>query len=136
MEDLFEDVLRSVPAPLWPARRPLIDTRGWAPAVEMYDQDNEIVLKMELPGMERKDIHLAVSDDTLTIEGERKAAAEAKEEDYYCCERHYGKFYRAITLPTDIEAGKIAAHYRNGVLEVHLPKAKEAKTKQLEVQIQ
>jgi HSP20 family molecular chaperone IbpA len=75
----------------------------------MYDRDNEIVLKMELPGMEQKDIHMAGTDDTLTIEGERRA---------------------------EVEAGKIAATYCNGVLEVHLPKAKEPKTKKTEVQIQ
>lgn len=136
IEDLFEEFFRSFPAPLGPAHRPLLETRGWAPVVEMYDQDNETVLKMELPGMERKDIHMAVTDETLTIEGERKADTAVKDEDYYCCERRYGKFYRAIALPTDVETGKIAATYRNGVLEVHLPKAKEGKTKKTEVHIQ
>jgi HSP20 family protein len=135
IEDLFADFFRSVSAPLWPARHPLIETRGWAPTVDMYDRDNEIVLKVELPGMERKDIHMAVTDETLTLEGERKAEAEVKDEDYYCCERRYGKFYRAIALPTEVDASKIAAHYHNGVLEVHLPKVKEAKTRKTEVQI-
>jgi HSP20 family protein len=136
IEDLFEDVFRGFPAPWWGGRRPLLETRGWAPAIDMYDQEHEIVVKVGLPGMEKEDIHVAVTDDRLTIEGERKAEAETKEEDYYCCERRYGKFYRAMALPTEVEADKIKANYRNGVLELRLPKAKEAKSKKVEVSIQ
>jgi HSP20 family protein len=112
IEDLFEHVFRGFPVPLWPRGRPLLDTRGWAPAVDMYERDNDMVVEIELPGMEKKDIQVAVSDDTLTIEGERKAETEVRDEDYYCCERRAGRFYRAIALPTGVDASKIKAHYR------------------------
>jgi HSP20 family molecular chaperone IbpA len=79
-----------------------------------------MVVEIELPGMEKKGIQVTVSDDTLTIEGERKAETEVKDEDYSCCERRAGRFCRAIALPTGVDASKIKAHYRQGVLEVHL----------------
>jgi HSP20 family protein len=77
-----------------------------------------------------------MTDDTLTIEGERKAESEIKDDDYYCSERRYGRFYRAITLPTEVESDKIKAEYHDGLLEVHLPKTKEAKAKKVEVAVQ
>jgi HSP20 family protein len=135
-DDFVDEVFRRFPARLWAGRYPILETRGWAPAVDMYEQDNEIVVKTELPGMEKQDIQVGVTDETLTIEGERKTETEIKEEDYYCCERSSGRFYRAIALPTEVEVAKITATYQNGVLEVHLPKTKEAKSTKTEVAIQ
>ena len=108
--------------------------RAWAPAVDMVDHKNEIVLRADLPGLEQKDIEVTVQDGTLTIRGERKEEKEEKAEDYYCCERSYGAFTRTLALPAGVEPDKVKATFSKGVLEVHLPKAKEAKGQKIEVQ--
>lgn len=118
-----------------PMRRPLIETRGWGPLVEMVDKKDEVLLRAELPGVKKEDIRVSVTGDLLTIEGERKQEAEIKEEDYYCCERSYGKFYREITLPAGINREKISSQYKDGVLEIHMPKAEEAKPKEIEIKV-
>jgi len=118
-----------------PMRRALVETRGWGPLVEMVDKEDEILLKVELPGVKKGDIRVSVTGDVLTLEGERKQEAEVKEEDYYCCERSYGKFYREITLPAGINREKISSEYKDGVLEIHMPKAEEAKPKEIEIKV-
>ena len=79
--------------------------------------------------------HTILSGDLLTIEGERKQEEEAKAEDYYCCERSYGRFYREITLPAEIQRERISSEYKEGILEIHMPKAEEAKPKEIEVKV-
>jgi HSP20 family protein len=106
---------------------------GWAPAVDMIDRKDEIVLRADLPGLAEKDIEVTVQDGSLTIRGERKEEKEEKKEDYYCCERRYGLFARTLPLPAGVEADKVKATFKNGVLEVSMPKAKEAKGKKIEV---
>jgi HSP20 family protein len=107
--------------------------RGWAPAVDMIDCKDEIVLRADLPGLEDKDIEVTVQDGALTIRGERKEEKEEKKEDYYYSERCYGAFTRTLMLPTGVEPDKVRATFSKGVLEVHLPKAKEAKGRKVEV---
>jgi HSP20 family protein len=107
--------------------------RGWSPAVDMIDKKNEIVLRADLPGLEQKDIKVDVDNGMLTIRGSRQSEQEAKEDDYYCCERWAGSFTRTMTLPTGIDADKIKATFKNGVLEVHIPKAPHAAGKSIEV---
>lgn len=107
--------------------------RGRAPAVDMIDHDDEIVLRADLPGLDEKDIEVRVQDNTLTIQGERKEEKEEKKEDYDCSERAYGAFMRSLTLPASVDASKIKATFKKGVLEVHLPKAKEAKGTKIEI---
>jgi HSP20 family protein len=124
MEDLFGRL------PAWPWGE---QERGWAPAVDMIDRKDEIVLRADLPGLEEKDIEVTVQDNVLTIRGERKEETEEKKEDYYYSERSYGAFARALTLPAGVEADKVKATFKQGVLEVHLPKAKEAKGKKIEI---
>ncbi len=92
-----------------------------------------IVLRADLPGLDEKDIEVRVQDNTLTIQGERKEEKEEKKEDYYCSERAYGAFMRSLTLPASVDASKIKATFKKGVLEVHLPKAKEAKGTKIEI---
>jgi hypothetical protein len=99
----------------------------------MVDRDDEIVLRADLPGLDEKDIEVRVHDHTLTIQGERKEEKEEKKEDYYFSERSYGAFTRTLPLPAGVEADKVKATFKKGVLEVHLPKAKEAKGKKIEV---
>jgi len=106
---------------------------AWMPAVDMVDQKDEIVVKADLPGLEQKDIEVTVQDSTLTIRGERKTEKEEKREDYYYSERSCGAFVRSLPLPTGVEADKVKATFTKGVLEVHLPKAKEAKGKTVEI---
>jgi len=108
---------------------------GWMPALEVYEKDDKFVVRAELPGMKKEDIDISIVGDTLTIRGERKAESEVKDEDYYRCEMCYGKFSRAITLPSAIQADKVEASYQNGILEIVLPKAIEAKPKKVEVKV-
>jgi len=105
------------------------------PALEVYEKDDKFVVRAELPGMKKEDIDISIVGDTLTIRGERKAESEVKDEDYYRCEMCYGKFSRAITLPSAIQADKVEASYQNGILEIVLPKAIEAKPKKVEVKV-
>ena len=107
--------------------------RGWAPAVDMVDRKDEIALLVDLPGLTEKDVEVTVQDGTITIKGERKAETEEKKDDDYYCERSYGSFLRSLPLPTGVEAEKVKATFKNGVLEVHLPKVPEAKGKKIEV---
>jgi HSP20 family protein len=108
--------------------------RNWAPVVDIYETENEVVLKAELPGMEKKDIHLEVRDHTLTLSGERKHEKEEKEENFRRVERSYGKFYRSFSLPSTVDAEKVKANMKEGVLEISLPKVEEAKPKAIEIE--
>jgi HSP20 family protein len=108
-------------------------TRAWAPAVDMVDHQDEIVLRADLPGLEEKDIEVTVEDSTLTIRGERKEEKEEKRENFYYSERSYGAFARTVALPATVDRDKVRATFKKGVLEVHLPKAREAVGKKIEV---
>ena len=92
-----------------------------------------MIAEVELPGVDKDDIDISVVGDVLTIKGERKADEESKDEDYYCCERSYGSFFRSITVPAAVDTKKIEASYENGVLEISLPKAPEVKPKKVEI---
>jgi HSP20 family protein len=106
---------------------------AWMPAVDMVDGKDEIVVKADLPGFDQKDIEVTVQDGTLLIRGQRKEEKEEKKEGYYYAERASGAFTRSLALPTGVEAEKVKATFKQGVLEVHLPKAREAKGKTIEV---
>lgn len=106
-----------------------------APHIEMYDQKGEIVVKAELPGLEKDDIHVTVEGDVLTIKGERKREKETKDEDYYLCESSYGMFSRAIELPVTVKPDKITATLNNGVLQVHLPRAEDAQRNRVNIEV-
>jgi HSP20 family protein len=101
----------------------------------MFDRADKVVVKAELPGLKKEDIEISVAGGVLTIKGERKVEEEVKDEDYYCCERFRGTFYRAIQLPTDVETEKIEANYADGILEITLPKVPEVKPKKIEVKV-
>ena len=114
-----------------------LTTRGtWVPPVDIFENGNhELVLKVELPDVTREDIDLRVENHTLTISGQKKMEAEVKEQQYHRLERSYGNFSRSFTLPQTVDAGRIAAEYKNGVLTVTLPLRDEAKPKQIQVQV-
>lgn len=135
MERLFEDVFE----PFGRRRRwlPRLSERDViVPNVEMYDKGNEIVVKAELPGVEKDDVDLTITKDSLTIKGETKKEEEVKEEDYYCSECNYGSFHRTLSLPVEVNAAKAKASFKNGVLKITLPKLEEAKAKEVKVKIE
>lgn len=117
----------------WPWGRETGEARGWSPAVDMMDRADEILVRADLPGLEQKDIEVTVDNGILTIRGERRQEEEAREDDYYCCERWSGSFLRSLTLPSGIDPEKIRASFRNGMLEVHIPKSKQAAGKRIEI---
>jgi HSP20 family protein len=100
---------------------------AWAPRVDVFDKNGDLVVKAELPGLERKDIQVSYDRGDLEIRGEKKAESEVKDEDYYRMERSYGSFYRRMTLPFEVQPDKIKAEYKDGVLQVSIPKPAEAK---------
>jgi HSP20 family protein len=101
----------------------------------VFEKEDEYVVRAELPGMKKEEIDISAAGDSLTIKGERKAEKEAKEKDYYLCERCFGSFERSLSLPTAVETGKVEARYENGVLEIKLPKVPEAKPKRVEISV-
>jgi HSP20 family protein len=108
---------------------------AWTPAVDVYETKDAVRVKAEIPGMKKEDIDLAVQGDTLILRGERKEESERKDENYYRVERTYGQFQRAITLPCPVKAEEVKAAYKDGILEVNLPKKEEAKPKQIQVEV-
>jgi len=105
----------------------------WAPAVDVYEDENSVVVKAELPGLTEKDIHVNIIDGTLVIKGEKKKEEEKTEQSYYRVERSYGAFQRSIPLPTAVDSEKVKARFKQGVLEIEMPKKEEAKPKQIEI---
>ena len=105
------------------------------PAVDVVEKDNAFELTAEIPGLDGKNIELTLSDDVLTIKGEKSEEKEEKTKDRYVSERRYGSFRRSLQLPASVDAGKIEATYKNGVLSVKLPKSEEAKKKQTVIPI-
>jgi HSP20 family protein len=110
-----------------------LTTSSFAPAVDVYEDEHTVTLKIEVPGIEEKDIDVQVENNTLTVHGERKIEKEEKEENYRRVERQYGSFTRTFTLPTTVDTDGVAATYDKGVLKIALPKKAEAKPKQIKV---
>ena len=114
----------------------LTTSGSWVPPVDIFQNgDHEIVLKAELPDMSREHIDITVDNGTLTIKGEKKISSEAKEEQYHRIERQYGSFSRSFTLPNTVDAGKVSAEFKNGVLTVRLPFREEAKPRSINVEV-
>ena len=125
---LFEDsVARS--------RSGQADLASWAPAVDIYETENELVVKADLPDVQEKDIDVRVENNTLTIRGERKFESSVNQENYLRVERAYGTFTRSFSLPNTVNTEGIRAEYQNGVLNVHMPKREESKPKQVKISV-
>jgi HSP20 family protein len=105
----------------------------WNPSVDIYETENALVMKAELPGINENDIELKIEDSTLTLKGDRKFEKETKEDNYHRIERSYGSFYRSFTLPRNIDQDKIKAESENGILKVTLPKKAELKPKKVKI---
>ncbi len=109
--------------------------RTWAPAVDMYATKDDLVITLELPGVSEKDVSVSITGDLLTIKGERRFENQVKEQDLLHVERTYGKFERVIQLPMAVQADRVKATYREGVLEIKLPKAEELKPKEIKIDL-
>lgn len=108
---------------------------SFAPPVDIYEDDKKVVLKLEVPGIDEKDLDVRMENHTLTVKGERKFENEEKEENFHRIERRYGSFFRAFTLPSTVDAENIKANYRNGILRLELVKKPEAQPKQIKVDV-
>ena len=113
----------------------LMNRGSWTPAVDIYEVEGALVLKAELPDMRREDIDVSVENNTLTIRGERKLDNEIKQENFHRIERAYGSFSRQFSLPSTVDATKIGAEYKNGVLSVRLPVREEAKPRTINIEV-
>ena len=127
MNRLFDNAGRN-----WSNEEPAATTT-WSPAVDIFETDGEIVVKAELPGMERKDITLNLENNVLTLRGERRFEKETKDENYHRIERAYGGFSRAFSIPATVDEEKIRAEYKDGVLKIVLPKKDQAKPKEIRI---
>ena len=112
-----------------------LTTSNFAPAVDVYEDEHNVTLKIEVPGVDEKDIDIQVENNILTVHGERKFEKEEKEENYRRIERQYGSFTRSFTLPSTVDADKVTANYEKGVLKITLAKKAEAKPKQIKVNV-
>jgi len=111
-------------------------TSVWTPPVDVFEKEDEIVLKVEIPEVDQNEIELKVEDNTLTIQGERKLEEGTTKEDYYRMERYYGKFSRSFSLPNTVDQNKIKATYKDGVLRIVLPKREETRPKQIKIEVE
>ncbi|PLV59111.1 Hsp20/alpha crystallin family protein [Thermotoga sp. KOL6] len=127
IDRLFEDFFRS---DLRPA------AEAFAPDMDVYETDDEVVVEVEIPGIDRKDVKITVEENILKISGEKKVEREQKGKNYYFVERSAGKFERAIRLPDYVDVEKIKAEYKNGVLTIRIPKKEERKKRVIEVEVQ
>ena len=112
-----------------------MSTASFVPAVDVYEDDKKVMLKLEIPGMDQKDLDVSVENNTLTVRGERKFESEEKEENFHRIERRYGSFFRAFTLPSTVDTESVAASYNAGVLKLELMKKPEAQPKQIKINV-
>ena len=108
---------------------------GWSPAVDVQETDQEYVIKADLPDVKKEDVKVELLDGTLTIEGERQQEKEEKGKKFHKIEREYGKFLRRFAMPSEVDASKVQAEFKHGVLNVHLPKSATAKPKAIDVKV-
>ncbi len=113
-----------------------LTTASFVPAVDIYEDEKKVVLKLEVPGVNQKDLDVSVENHTLTVKGERKFESEEKEQNFHRIERRYGSFYRAFTLPSTVDAQNVNASYNAGVLRLELAKKPEAQPKQIKINAQ
>ena len=113
-----------------------LTTSNFAPPVDVYEDEHNITLKIEVPGIDEKDINVSIENNTLTVHGERRFEKDEKEENFHRVERMYGSFTRSFTLPNTVDPEQVSAHYEKGVLKIRLAKKAEAKPKQIKVNVE
>jgi HSP20 family protein len=107
----------------------------WAPLVDIVETDDEITVVAEIPGMKKEDVKISIQDDVLTLKGEKKQEKESNQKNFQRVERSYGVFERSFSLPSSIQSDKVKASYKDGLLTIHLPKAEEAKPKEISISV-
>ena len=133
MSRIFDDFFSGFS--LWPISDQPISLDTFMPQVDMTEDDNAIRVNVEVPGIDEKDIEISLTNDTLTIKGEKKEEAEHKDEECYCSERSYGSFTRVLPIPTDVDVDKVEATYNKGVLNITLPKLAGGKRARRRIEI-
>ena len=143
MRQMSREFDRLFEEPMWPSFRwPSLLTRQaaerpkWLPEIDVFEKDNRLVTKIDLPGMKKEDVKVEVTDGYLTISGERKTESEEKKNQFYRCEREYGSFYRSVPLPEGVKVEDIKASFTDGVLEVSVPVPAQPKAKAHTVEIE
>jgi HSP20 family protein len=132
MDRLWDSFFVGRPFPL--LRRE--EAAEWLPSLDVSETKTDIVVKAEVPGMDPKDIDISLSNEVLTIRGEKKQEREEKDENYHLVERSYGGFTRSLRLPSEVKTEKISASYKDGVLKIVLPKSEEAKKKEVKIKVE
>jgi len=132
MNQLFDDFFGRTPK-RWSAFGP--EEGLWTPNVDVSETKDEIVVTAEMPGMKKEDIKLSVQDNVITLSGEKKSEEEKKDANFYRLERNFGSFCRSFTLPTPVEADKVKASFKDGILKVTLPKSEKVKPKEIPINI-
>ncbi|HET6514036.1 MAG TPA: Hsp20/alpha crystallin family protein [Thermodesulfovibrionales bacterium] len=138
MEKRFEDFFRK-PFSFLPSWMPMMKMPGieeFAPSIDILTEGDNVVVKAELPGMKKEDIDVALTEDTVTISGEKKKEEKVEKKDYHSIERSYGSFKRSFSLPSEVQTDKASAKFKDGVLEIRIPKTEEAKKKEKKVMIE
>lgn len=130
---LDEDIIRPVMQAVWD--RIPEEAKSWAPAMDVFQKDDTLMVKAELPGLKQDNIDVYVTEDTLTVRGERNPESGIRDEDYFRTEMAYGTFYRTIDLPVSVDTGNIEAVYEDGILRIKLQKAAGSKPKKITVQV-
>jgi HSP20 family protein len=126
---MFDDTIRT----LYPTDGEELEKGTWAPAVDIYETNDSFVVSADLPGLNKDEIQIDLKDNTLTLKGEKKFEEKVSKDNYIRVERAYGSFVRSFTLPQNVDPEKIKAKYKEGVLEMTIPKKEEAKPKQIKV---
>ena len=135
LSTLREEINRLFDSPFGELTRRLDLFNGWTPALDLYEDTDNLIVKAELPGMKREEIDISVHDGTLTISGERKYEEKNRDAEPYRSERFLGRFHRTLALPKPVQSDKATANYKDGILTVILPKTEEAKPKQIQVNV-
>jgi HSP20 family protein len=133
--DLRNELHRIIDNPLGEIARGSQLLRVWNPALDLYEDKDNVFVKVEVPGLKKEDIEVSIENGTLTIAGERKSEKQADDTEAHRSERFVGRFYRSVTLPSEVKTDEVKAQYQDGVLTVTLPKAEAAKPKQIEIKI-
>lgn len=138
LEDIQREMNRLFDRSLIPTRQPSFpaaELKEWLPPMDIVEEKDRILVRTDIPGMKQEEIHVEVEDGALVIKGERKREQESKEGQVHRVERSYGSFFRSFTLPTSVDEAKVSASYKNGVLEVALPKKEGTKPKPVKVEV-
>ena len=135
LSNLRDEIDRLFESPLAELARTSQLLSGWTPALDIHENKDDFVVKVELPGMKKEDISIFLHDGSLSISGERKSEGKYEDAEVYRAERFFGRFQRTVTLPAPVAADKVKAQYKDGILTVTLPKTEEAKPKHIDVNV-